>query len=44
MHSELWSAIIGALLIAMALAGSLLRRLPLSTAMLYLAVSATSAN
>jgi len=33
----IWSLIIGALLITMALAGTLLRRLPLSTAMLYLA-------
>lgn len=34
----LWCAIIGMLLIAMALSGTLLARLPLSTAMLYLAV------
>ena len=37
MHVEAWALIIGALLITMALAGSLLRRLPLSTGMLYLA-------
>ncbi|MDQ3186124.1 MAG: cation:proton antiporter [Pseudomonadota bacterium] len=34
----LWYAIIGALLITMAISGSLLQRLPLSTAMLYLAI------
>ena len=34
----LWCAIIGVLLITMALSGTLLSRLPLSTAMLYLAV------
>lgn len=33
----LWAIIIGALLISMVLSGSLLKRLPLSTAMLYLA-------
>jgi len=33
----LWAVIIGALLTTMALSGSLLKRLPLSTAMLYLA-------
>jgi NhaP-type Na+/H+ or K+/H+ antiporter len=37
MYVEAWALIIGALLITMALAGSLLRRLPLSTGMLYLA-------
>jgi NhaP-type Na+/H+ or K+/H+ antiporter len=37
---ETWALIVGALLITMALAGSLLRRLPLSTAMLYLGVGA----
>lgn len=37
MYFAIWSLIIGALLITMALAGTLLRRLPLSTAMLYLA-------
>ncbi len=36
----LWCAIIGVLLITMALSGTLLSRLPLSTAMLYLAVGA----
>ena len=34
----LWALIVGVLLTTMALAGSLLRRLPLSTGMLYLAV------
>jgi NhaP-type Na+/H+ or K+/H+ antiporter len=34
----LWASIIGALLISMVLSGSLLKRLPLSTAMLYLAI------
>ncbi len=33
----IWTLIIGALLISMALSGTLLKRLPLSTAMLYLA-------
>ena len=37
MYFAIWSLIIGALLITMALAGTWLRRLPLSTAMLYLA-------
>jgi len=37
MSFAIWSLIIGALLITMALSGTLLRRLPLSTAMLYLA-------
>ena len=37
MYFEIWALIIGALLIAMALAGTWLRRLPVSTAMLYLA-------
>jgi NhaP-type Na+/H+ or K+/H+ antiporter len=40
MHFELWALIVGALLITMALAGSLLQRLPLSTGMLYLAAGA----
>ncbi|MBS1160667.1 MAG: sodium/proton antiporter, family [Proteobacteria bacterium] len=35
---SIWALIIGALLITMALAGSLLKRLPLSASMLYLAV------
>jgi len=38
MSFAIWAIIIGLLLIAMALSGSLLKRLPLSTAMLYLAV------
>ena len=37
MHFAIWAFIIGALLTMMALAGTLLQRLPLSTAMLYLA-------
>jgi NhaP-type Na+/H+ or K+/H+ antiporter len=37
MYFAIWSLIIGALLATMALAGTWLRRLPLSTAMLYLA-------
>ena len=37
MSFALWAIIIGALLTTMALSGSLLKRLPLSTAMLYLA-------
>lgn len=37
MFFPIWALIIGALLIIMALSGSLLKRLPLSTAMLYLA-------
>lgn len=38
MQFETWTLIIGLLLVTMALAGSLLRRLPLSAGMLYLAV------
>lgn len=38
MDVALWSVLIGLLLIVMALAGTVLSRLPLSTAMLYLAV------
>jgi NhaP-type Na+/H+ or K+/H+ antiporter len=38
MSFALWSLIIGSLLIAMALSGSLLKRLPISNAMLYLGV------
>jgi NhaP-type Na+/H+ or K+/H+ antiporter len=38
MSFAIWTLIIGALLIIMALSGTLLKRLPLSTAMLYLAV------
>ena len=37
MNFAVWCAIIGVLLITMAVSGSLLSRLPLSTAMLYLA-------
>jgi len=37
MYFAIWTLIIGALLLTMALAGTWLRRLPLSTAMLYLA-------
>ena len=37
MFFAIWALIIGALLISMALSGTLLKRLPLSTAMLYLA-------
>lgn len=38
MEVALWSLIVGLLLVLMALAGSVLKRLPLSTAMLYLLV------
>lgn len=38
MEFALWSLLVGALLILMALGGSVLQRLPLSTSMLYLAV------
>ena len=38
MNFAIWCAVIGVLLIGMAVTGSLLSRLPLSTAMLYLAV------
>src|SRR5687768_13305310 len=38
MNVTVWFVIIGALLISMALASTVLRRLPLSTAMLYLVV------
>ncbi|MBC5784183.1 sodium:proton antiporter [Ramlibacter sp. USB13] len=38
MQTALWSLIVGLLLVLMALAGSVLKRLPLSTAMLYLLV------
>ena len=37
MSFAIWTLIIGALLISMTLSGTLLKRLPLSTAMLYLA-------
>lgn len=38
MEFALWSVIVGLLLVLMALSGSVLKRLPLSTAMLYLGV------
>jgi Kef-type K+ transport system membrane component KefB len=38
MEFALWTVIVGLLLVVMALTGSLLRRLPMSTAMLYLLV------
>ena len=37
MSFAFWILVVGALLIAVALAGTVLKRLPLSTAMLYLA-------
>lgn len=40
MEFALWSVIVGLLLVLMALSGSVLKRLPLSTAMLYLGVGA----
>ncbi len=40
MFFAIWAIIIGALLTTMALSGSLLKRIPLSTAMLYLAAGA----
>jgi NhaP-type Na+/H+ or K+/H+ antiporter len=40
MDFAIWSVIVGLLLVLMALSGSVLKRLPLSTAMLYLAVGA----
>jgi hypothetical protein len=40
MSFAIWTLIIGALLISIALSGTLLKRLPLSTAMFYLAVAA----
>jgi NhaP-type Na+/H+ or K+/H+ antiporter len=40
MHGAIWFLVIGLLFVVMALAGSVLRRLPLSTAMLYLAAGA----
>ena len=40
MEFALWSAIVGLLLVSMALSDSLLARLPLSTSMLYLAAGA----
>jgi NhaP-type Na+/H+ or K+/H+ antiporter len=38
MHSTLWFVLVGALLIVMALAGTVLKRLPLSFSLVYLAV------
>ena len=38
MTFAIWALVIGALLVTMALAGSLLKRLPVSASMLYLAV------
>ena len=38
MDFAVWSVIVGVLLVVMALSGSVLARLPLSTAMLYLLV------
>ena len=38
MDFAIWSLIVGVLLVVMALSGSVLARLPLSTAMLYLLV------
>jgi NhaP-type Na+/H+ or K+/H+ antiporter len=40
MHFELWALVVGGLLIAMVLGGTLLQRLPLSTGILYLAAGA----
>lgn len=40
MHGAIWFLVIGLLFVVMALSGSVLRRLPLSTAMLYLAAGA----
>ncbi len=40
MHGAIWFVIVGLLFVVMALAGSVLKRLPLSTAMLYLAAGA----
>ncbi len=40
MYFAIWALVIGALLITMALSSTLLKRLPLSTAMLYLAAGA----
>lgn len=38
MSFEMWALVVGVLLVTMALSGSLLQRLPISTSMLYLAV------
>ena len=40
MHGAIWFVVVGVLFVVMALAGSVLKRLPLSTSMLYLAVGA----
>jgi NhaP-type Na+/H+ or K+/H+ antiporter len=40
MHGAIWFVIVGLLFVVMALAGSVLKRLPLSTSMLYLAAGA----
>jgi NhaP-type Na+/H+ or K+/H+ antiporter len=40
MHGALWFVLVGLLFVVMALAGSVLKRLPLSTSMLYLAAGA----
>lgn len=40
MHGAIWFVVVGLLFVVMALAGSVLKRLPLSTSMLYLAVGA----
>src|SRR3712207_4257047 len=37
MHATLWFLIVGGLLVVMALAGSVLKRLPLSSSLVYLA-------
>src|SRR3990167_1488864 len=38
MSFEMWALVVGVLLVTMAISGSLLQRLPISTSMLYLAV------
>src|SRR5688500_12308890 len=40
MYGAIWFVVVGLLFVVMALAGSVLKRLPLSTAMLYLAAGA----
>lgn len=40
MHGAIWFVVVGLLFVMMALAGSVLKRLPLSTSMLYLAAGA----
>ena len=40
MHGAIWFVVVGLLFVVMALAGSVLKRLPLSTSMLYLAAGA----